>query len=105
MYHGDFEDGLRHGVGKETSLASEEELEIIKHSKKTRGKSCDKTKARFVTYCGHFYLGKRHGLGTLLDTQNGACLYSGLFINGQKAQFRQDSPNQVLEEVEEEKKE
>jgi len=90
VYKGDFDDGLRHGTGKETSEADKEEIELILKNKPVQEKTPSSVKkVVLVSYSGDFYLGKRHGLGTLED-MDGNCLYKGLFINGRSASYRGD---------------
>lgn len=91
MYYGEFENGLPHGVGKETAIAGDEEMEMIQDIVSQKDTDFSSSpKATLVTYSGDFLAGKRHGLGTLVHLETETCLYSGLFINGRQAQFKKD---------------
>jgi len=98
VYYGEFEAGLRHGVGKETMLANEEEMEFINANNVVQTDISSTSKRPFITYSGAFYLGKRHGLGILIHFESENCLYSGLFVNGRKAQFKKSSPSEESRE-------
>lgn len=105
VYRGQFDDGLRHGSGKETSEADEEEIELILRKKLMQEMFFSSNAGKiFVSYSGDFYLGKRHGLGTLED-MDGHCLYNGLFINGKRAMYREEEivENKSVDAVEEKK--
>lgn len=106
-YHGDFENGLRHGVGKATTLVNEEDIEIINKMRATQPKISPPTERTYVTFSGDFYYGKRHGMGKLVDVESGILLFSGLYINGRKALFKDnnsDQNNKVKQEAAKNKK-
>ena len=91
MYYGEFENGVPHGVGKETAIADDEEKQMIRDNVSIKDTDFSSSpKAAFVTYSGDFLAGKRHGLGTIVHLETETCLYSGLFINGRQAQFKEE---------------
>ena len=105
LYYGDFDKGLRHGFGKETAPATEDDIEILNNLGYSSGKySSNSVKNKLITYHGDFYFGKRHGMAKLEDMDRN-CLFHGLFINGSRVHYKLDEdPKESYLKYGEEKK-
>lgn len=75
IYYGDFKYGLYHGVGKESTITCSA---VAANENKREALTITKTH----TYTGSFLFGRRHGIGTLMDTNTKNCIYSGEWNDG-----------------------